>query len=183
MPIIVNAEGHVAGRLSSWAAKQALQGNEVIIVNSEKAVILGSKRDIISDFQAKYARGERYRGPFYPRMPDRILRRIIRGMLPYKKAKGKMAFRRVRTYISVPPDIDLSKCMTVEDARMRSTPRGHVTLGDISRRLGARWSDTYPAPSPPRRRASREKRGGGSGPSRKKGSSGGGRNVGGGESG
>jgi len=146
MPIYVDAEGHVAGRLSSWVAKKALEGKDVVVVNSEKAIIIGSKRDIIMDFSAKYARGEMYRGPFYPRMPDQILRRIIRGMLPYNKARGRIAFRRVKTYIGVPPGISLKDCIKLEEAMVHGA-RKCLTLGEISIRLGASWGEKYLPPA------------------------------------
>lgn len=144
MAIFVNAENLVAGRLSSWVAKKILEGQEVIILNSEKAIIIGSKRDIIADYHAKHVRGEQYRGPFYPRMPHLILRHIVRGMLPYNKARGRLAFRRVKTYIGVPPGIDLTRCVPVEEARPRNE-REHVSLGEISSRLGSVWTDVYPS--------------------------------------
>lgn len=145
MAIIVNAEKLVAGRLSSWVAKKILEGQEIVIINSEKAVVIGSKRGIIEDFHAKHVRGEMYRGPFYPRMPHLILRRIVRGMLPFNKARGRLAFRRVKTYIGVPPGIDLAKCVPVEDAKVRGA-KEHVTLGEISSRLGSVWNAKYPSP-------------------------------------
>jgi large subunit ribosomal protein L13 len=145
MAIFVNAENLVAGRLSSWVAKKILEGQEVIVINSEKAVIVGSRRDIINDYHAKHVRGEQYRGPFYPRMPHLILKRIVRGMLPYNKAKGRLAFRRIKTYIGVPPGIDLARCVPIEEAKVRNE-REHVTLGEISSRLGSVWTDVYPSP-------------------------------------
>ena len=144
MPIIVNAENMVAGRLSSWVAKKTLDGHDVMVINAEKAVVIGSRKRIIEDFHAKHVRGEQYRGPFYPRMPHLILRRIVRGMLPYNKARGRLAFRRVKTYIGVPPGIDPARCVPVEVARVRSA-REMVTLGEISSRLGAVWNDRYPS--------------------------------------
>jgi large subunit ribosomal protein L13 len=145
MAIIVNADNLVVGRLSSWVAKRILDGQEIIIINSEKAVVIGSKRGIVEDFHAKHVRGEQYRGPFYPRMPHLILRRVVRGMLPYNKARGRLAFRRVKTYIGVPPGIDLTKCVPVEDAKVRGD-REHMNLGEISSRLGSVWNATYPSP-------------------------------------
>jgi large subunit ribosomal protein L13 len=144
MPIIVNAENLVAGRLSSWVAKKTLEGHDVMVINAEKAVVIGSRKRIIEDFHAKHHRGEQYRGPFYPRMPHLILRRIVRGMLPYTKARGKVAFKRITTYIGVPPGIDLARCVPVEVARVRGE-REMVTLGEISSRLGAVWNDVYPS--------------------------------------
>ena len=38
--VVVNAENAVVGRLASYVAKVALNGEEVTIVNAEKAIIV-----------------------------------------------------------------------------------------------------------------------------------------------
>jgi large subunit ribosomal protein L13 len=102
--IFIDAENAVAGRLASFCAKKALEGNEIIIFNSEKSLIKGDKKEILESFLVKLRRGGQIeKGPYYPKTTERILKRIIRGMLPYKKERGKSAYKRIKCYVG---DID-----------------------------------------------------------------------------
>ncbi|MEW6070568.1 MAG: 50S ribosomal protein L13, partial [Candidatus Thermoplasmatota archaeon] len=81
---VINAESAVLGRVASKVAKLLLNGEEIAVVNAEKAVITGPKKRTIMEFKEKRKIGYRPRkGPYWPRMPDRILKRAVRGMLPY----------------------------------------------------------------------------------------------------
>ena len=98
--IIIDGENALLGRLSSYVAKKALQGNKVIILNAEKVVVSGSKKGIIDNYLVKRAR----KNVKFPSQADKILKRTIRGMLPYKKARGKEALKRIRCYVGVPKE-------------------------------------------------------------------------------
>ena len=106
--MIIDATNLKLGRLATVVAKAALQGEEVIIVNCEKAVITGNKEYIVSKYQARRERGGPHWGPFFPRMPDRFVRRTIRGMLPYKTPRGRDALKRVMCYIGNPKALEAS---------------------------------------------------------------------------
>ena len=43
--------------------------------------------------------GGSIKGPKYPRVADRLVKRMIRGMLPRDRMKGQDAYRRLRCYI------------------------------------------------------------------------------------
>ncbi len=43
---IIDGKDAVLGRLASYAAKEALKGEEVIIVNCKEVIITGNKKDI-----------------------------------------------------------------------------------------------------------------------------------------
>ena len=96
--IVIDATNATLGRLSSYAAKQALQGREVIILNSEKAIITGKKIGIVKAYKEKRSKGgTAMRGPNFPGTAERIVRRTIRGMLPnYREGKGKEAALKLR---------------------------------------------------------------------------------------
>ncbi len=110
--IIVDATNSALGRLASFAAKQALLGNKIIIVNSEKAIVLGNKKDIIKDFITKWQRGG-VKGPFYPSKSERVIKRAIRGMLSYKKGRGSDAFKMIFCYRGVPERYAESKKLSI----------------------------------------------------------------------
>lgn len=102
--IYLDATNHVVGRLASKVAKMLLLGETVSVLNVEKAVIIGNQKSIVEDYQAKIARGDPYHGPFYPKKPDRIFKRIVRGMIPYKTTRGSEAFKRLKAFMSIPSD-------------------------------------------------------------------------------
>ncbi len=101
--IVIDASNALLGRLASYAAKQALIGREVIIVNCAGAVISGNSPFILSLYRARRARGgSAMNGPNFPRSPERIVKRTIRGMLPYNNARGIAAWKRVKCYNDIP---------------------------------------------------------------------------------
>jgi len=99
MKLIVDAENAIVGRMGSYIAKELLKGNEVAVVNSEKAIISGRKKIIVGKIQGLMKKGgSSQKGPKFSRLPERLLKRKIRGMLPWKKEKGRAAFKRLRCY-------------------------------------------------------------------------------------
>jgi len=92
--MIVDATGLVLGRLASVTATLLLAGDEVKIVNAEKAIITGRRESIYEEYFACRDRGTKERGPYFPRRPEMILKRTVRGMLPYKLKRGRDAMSR-----------------------------------------------------------------------------------------
>ncbi|MGA1822764.1 MAG: 50S ribosomal protein L13 [Thermoplasmatota archaeon] len=137
--MVIDASGLIIGRLSSHVAKSLLKDDnlEVAIINSEKAIVSGNRKMVIDDFIAKRALNHPRKGPNYPRMPDMILKRTIRGMLPYQKPRGREAYKRVKTYIGTPKEFEKSKLSKVPTAANKGLHQ-FVTLEEISRILGAK---------------------------------------------
>lgn len=108
--IVLDADGEVLGRLGSYTAKELLKGNEVVIVNSEKAVISGDIAGIAEKIRILRKKGgSSTRGPIVSKMPDRLLKRMIRGMLPWDTSKGRDAWSRLICYVGTPADIKDAK--------------------------------------------------------------------------
>ena len=99
-------------------------------------VISGSKERTFKDYKAKKDRGSKEQGPFFPKMPDRIVKRTIRGMLPYKQAKGRDAFSRLKVYLSIPDEYESAERGKVESASAERLSRKYVTVGKVSEKLG-----------------------------------------------
>ncbi len=149
---VYNAEDKVLGRLASVVAKQLISAKKagedtrVIIVNAEKAIVTGKRSSVLSDYRAKYELNHPRKGPFFPRMPDQILKRTVRGMLPYQKnSSGRNALRSLRVEIGTPSDLsgDLPDgCEWGDSTKIdRPLPERFVRLGEISKELGVkvRW--------------------------------------------
>jgi len=135
--IFIDASNLVAGRLASFAAKQALQGNHIEIVNSGNAILSGNKKNLLSEYSLRLQRGMPKTGPFYFRTEDRFLKRLIRGMIPYKKPKGSSALKRIRCYIGIPESLKNQKFQTLPDASVGNlnTPR-YTTIKEICKFMG-----------------------------------------------
>ena len=137
----IDAENLILGRVASFAAKKALLGENVTIVNAEKAVITGNKDSILGKMAKKLKlgpKGNPERGPKFSRMPDRILRNSVKGMLPTERKTGRDAFRRVKVFISVPKEMENSKFESVSGAK-NVKMKNFMYLGELSRLLGAKW--------------------------------------------
>ncbi len=134
---IIDAEDCIAGRIASFTAKRIMKGETIVIVNAEKAVVSGNPKASLDFFETKNKRGDPYHGPFYPRRPEMILRRMIRGMIPRQKAKGREAFARVKVFMSVPEEFKGKDFEVIEKARNRLDHK-FITLEKVARKLGAK---------------------------------------------
>ncbi len=140
MVTVIDADGLLLGRMASIVAGRALAGEEIALVNVEKAIVSGNRAHVLSTYYTKRDRGSREGGPFFPRRPDHIVKRTIRGMLPYKRERGIAAFKRIKTYVGVPMQLAGMETETLEAAHIDrlSSPR-YVTVGAISTNLGAKY--------------------------------------------
>ena len=138
--MIIDASDMILGRLATYAAKKALLGEKVDIVNCEKAVITGNKKSIFEKYEQRNERGPRpTKGPFIPKMPDRFVRRCIRGMLPYKQEKGRTAFKRVMCYIGIPDEFKDKKTEVIENCNVSKVPSlKYAYIGEICKLMKER---------------------------------------------
>ena len=138
---IYDASGQILGRLSTSIAKDLLKGENVSVTNCEKAVISGNPQVTKKQYLERIQRGDPYHGPFYPKTPKGIVRRTIRGMLPYKKPKGREAFRRLRVYVGIPDELKDKESIRIEEADVNKLRCKHISVGDLSVWLGCkkRW--------------------------------------------
>ncbi|ADD04013.1 50S ribosomal protein L13 [Natrialba magadii ATCC 43099] len=136
--IVVDAGDCILGRVASQVAQRALDGERVAIVNAEDAVITGDKEDIFGTYRKRLQLGSD-RGPYYPKRPDTIFKRSVRGMLPYKKPRGREALDNVRVYVGNPyEDDDDREAEILEDTSLdRLSNIRFVHLGEVSDQLGA----------------------------------------------
>jgi large subunit ribosomal protein L13 len=137
MVAYINAEGHILGRLSTNVAKRILNGEEVVIVNAEKAIITGSRDVIFDNYRAKYKRGKQINGPFFPKRADLIMKRTIRGMIPFKNPRGKQVYRNLKVFVGVPKEMASAQFEKIEAATKLWSDK-YVTLGEVAEHLGSR---------------------------------------------
>lgn len=137
MVIVINAEKHILGRMSTNVAKRILNGEDVIIVNAEKAIITGNRDMIFDNYTAKYKRGKQINGPFFPKRADLIVKRTVRGMIPFKSSHGREVYRHLKVFVGVPKDLVSAKMEQVEAATNLWTDK-YVTVGEVAEHLGSR---------------------------------------------
>jgi large subunit ribosomal protein L13 len=100
MKKIYDGEGAILGRLGSLVAKDLLKGDEVDVLNCEKIIVSGDKKLFVDKILKKrrMGSGSSLKGPKYPRSADRLVKRMIRGMLPWDRTKGRDAYKRLKVY-------------------------------------------------------------------------------------
>jgi large subunit ribosomal protein L13 len=140
-PVIVDAANLVVGRMASNVAKLLLEGRRVVVVNAEKALISGSRTNIVSKQMARLKIGSIVNPKYNPhrfKEPHRMLGRIIRGMLPRKKPRGADALKRLRVYVGTPATYRSVAKTVFEDAKARKPLPVYTTMGELASALGWR---------------------------------------------
>jgi large subunit ribosomal protein L13 len=133
---IYDASNQVLGRIATGVAKDLLKGESVSVVNCEKAIITGRHGVTERHYLERRWRGDPHHGPFFPRTPNGIVRRTIRGMLPFYKSKGQAAFKRLKVYIGIPDELMNKEYIRFEDADVNKLRCKFVTVKDLSVALG-----------------------------------------------
>ncbi len=140
---IVDASGILMGRMASYVAEELLKGEEITIIHAEECVISGDKRAVFDKYLERRHRSSivnpARHGPFFPRGPEGIIKRAIRGMLPHKKAKGRDALKRLRIYIGVPAELEGKPAadISIKDVGTLKIPK-YIKLKELSTMLGAK---------------------------------------------
>ena len=137
--IIIDAKNSILGRIATFAAKKALLGEEVAIVNCEKAMVTGTKENVLSKFKERRDMGNPQFGPYYPKTPEGIVKRAVRGMLPYKQHKGAVALKRVKVYEGIPENLKDKELIKVDGSSIaKVSDLKYGPVWKIAAHLGAR---------------------------------------------
>jgi len=136
--MLIDATNQIIGRMASIVAKQALLGEKIDIINSENAVISGRKKLVLAQFQKKVIRGTWAKGPHYTKSPDMLLKRMIRDMLPYKKARGEAAFKSIMCWNGVPEKFKDKKATSFKEADASKLSINYVSLAKITNFIGGK---------------------------------------------
>ena len=125
---IIDGTNAILGRLASYSAKEALKGEDLIILNCEKVIITGNKKNIEKEFLEKRGRvGSGQGGPKVSRSVDKIVRRAIRGMVPHRYKRGKDALRKIKCYVGIPKEFENSKKIVAG----KEKPIKFIYIGEI----------------------------------------------------
>ena len=134
----IDATHLVVGRMASLVAEKLLKGESVIIANCEKAIFTGNPIRLQQLWQTRLdlrPKGNPETGPRFHRMPDRIVREIIEGMVPFRRERGVQAMRRLRVFIGVPSAHKDHKWETLKEAETPRT-KGYISVQQLAEALG-----------------------------------------------
>ena len=140
--IVIDAKGHMFGRLASYVAKELLNGQKIVVVRTEGINISGSlfrNKLKYMEFLRKTRNANPRRGHIHYRNPARIFWRTVRGMIPHKTQRGMEALGRLKAFEGVPYPYDHKKRLVVPDALrvLRIKPfRDTCVLGDLASQVG-----------------------------------------------
>jgi len=106
----------------------------VEIINIEKAVISGNPLQIVGVYKKRRTmtnHGNPEEAAKWPRRPDFLFKKVLKGMLP-NSSRGKEAARRVKAYLG-----ETGKKATKHDLKDSSKlRRNFITIEQLSKELG-----------------------------------------------
>ncbi len=135
---IINAENSILGRLGSIIAKRLLNGEKIIIINADKGLISGKKDFIVAKYYQRWrikTKSNPLKGPFYPRETDQILKRTIRGMLPYHKSRGKKAYHRLIVFKDFPDMLRGREIEIIPETQKINPKASYISLGELNSKI------------------------------------------------
>ena len=132
----INADNMILGRMASIIAKRLLCGERVIVVNAEKVVISGKKKNKVILTKNFLKVGHPRKGPFHYKRPDQIVKKTIKGMLPHRQAKGKQAYKRLQVFSSIPQEFKDIKMEKLAEAMSTKLKCPYFYLGDLAKEIG-----------------------------------------------
>jgi large subunit ribosomal protein L13 len=133
---IVDGTNLVFGRASSQIAKKLLLGEEVHLVNSERMVLVGNPKQISERYKTKRRlkhKGNPEKSPKWSKVPHLLIKRMIRGMLPHKSARGRDALKRLRVYTGNPKKMEQD--LKLEKASYDGVSK-HMTVHELCKSIG-----------------------------------------------
>lgn len=139
--MIIDGTDLILGRMAAFAAKKALLGEAIDIVNCENIVISGDKRVTLAKYRKFREIGiQPNMGPFQPRIPDRFVRRAIKRMLPMSKPRGREAFHRIMCHIGLPSQFKGHEIISLKEANVsRLSTLKYVSVKELCKNMGGKF--------------------------------------------
>jgi len=103
--VVLDGKGWIFGRIASQISKAILKGEEVYLINAEEMLITGNPKATLANMRLRRAlqnKGTPEHSPKWPKVPHMLVKRMIRGMLPWHTARGREAYKRLIVYTGNP---------------------------------------------------------------------------------
>lgn len=133
---VIDADGLVLGRMASVVAKRLLAGETIVLVNAQNVVISGNKVKLVEKWKEFIKVGGFGKGPVHHRRPHGIVRRTVRGMLPYRIPKGDAAYKRLHVHIGVPDELEKVEKQSLPECHSSNLNHRFVTVGQLAESIG-----------------------------------------------
>jgi len=133
---VIDADGLVLGRMASIIAKRLLTGETIEVVNAQNVVISGNKVKLVEEWKEFIKVGGFGKGPVHHRRPHEIVRRTVRGMLPYRIPKGATAYKRLHVHIGVPEELEKAEKQSLPECHSSNLNHRYVTVGELAESIG-----------------------------------------------
>jgi len=140
--VVVDAKGHLIGRLASLVTKELMNGQHVAVVRCEDLNQSGSlfrNKLKYQEYLDRRTNTNPRRGPFHWRSPARMFWRTVRGMMKHFTKRCQAALARLKVFEGVPHPYDKLKRQVVPEALryLRLRPgRKYCRVGDLSAAFG-----------------------------------------------
>ena len=130
---IIDGKNLLLGRVCSYVAKAALLGEEIKILNCENIVISGSRKKVFAqEKERRLRKSYPLKSAKFSVLPEKYVKRSVRGMLPRKKERGLKAFKKIMCYVGIPEEFSDKKTESVAGAQVNKLPTlNYVTIGEI----------------------------------------------------
>jgi large subunit ribosomal protein L13 len=125
--------------MASEVAKRLLNGESIMIINAEEAVISGKRLSIVRNAQEFLQVGHHRKGPLHFRNPERIVKKVVRGMLPRKKPCGMEALKRLKVYIGSPEGLRDKEKIMLSNADASNLRGPYIKVSDLAHNIG--WKE------------------------------------------
>jgi len=137
--MIINGKDAILGRLGTYVAKQVLLGNKVDVINCGECVVSGKKRTTLGEYMKRLKRRAPTKGPYFYRRPDMFVKRTIRGMLPFKRTRGRDAFKNIKCHTGIPENLRNEKVLIIESASVEKLHSAdYLKVKDICKSAGGK---------------------------------------------
>ena len=137
--VVIDAEGCILGRLASSVSKMLLEGKKVFVVNVDRIYISGGKASVLNEWRGTLDLKSIINpklSPIHYRRVDLLFKKVVRGMLPYPKPRGKIALTNLRAYYGVPTQFQSVPKTEIEGIKATKHQSQYVKLIDIAKELG-----------------------------------------------
>ena len=135
--VVIDGNDVVFGRTATQIAKKALAGDEIQLINAEKMIINGNPAKIVNRYLERKRvknKADPEHSPKWPKIPHMLVKRMIRGMLPWKSARGRAAYKRIMVYTGNPKELKAIDFKTKKYDGISP----HITVYELCRKMGYR---------------------------------------------
>ena len=135
---IIDANNNIIGRLSSNVAQRLMRGEQIQLVNVENAIMSGDAMEKVIRRQGLQSKKTPEKGTKFQKRPDFLVKRVVRGMLPYKTWRGRKAYKNLTCFIGLPKGVKQENLEKVPEA-LKTIKVKSMTIKEICVKLG--WEE------------------------------------------